>query len=91
MKNSLSKKTLKKIIELWGRSAQFNMLMEECAELIMTTNQYLRSRKTKDDIAEEVADVEMVIEQIKFLFDDVDFKKIKKDKKDRLMERIKNE
>lgn len=91
MRNSLNKKTLEKIIETWGRSAQFNMLMEECAELVMTTNQYLRGRKSKESVAEEIADVELMIEQIKFLFDDIDFRGIKKAKKERLIVRIENE
>lgn len=62
--------------EHYGYDAQSNMLMEECAELIQAMNKHKRAIASGNDkdiceainkLAEEIADVELMIEQIKHL------------------------
>lgn len=58
-----------KIAEYYGLSAQLDQTTEECAELIQAINKYKRNTciSTKENILEEIADVEIMLEQIKFL------------------------
>ena len=48
----------------WGREAQFKLAMEECAELIVAINKLDRTGKV-EPVIEEMADVVMMIEQLK--------------------------
>ena len=63
------KKLYRKAIEKWGLPLQLNMLMEESAELIQATSKVLRKGDKENqpwrNLAEEIADVEIMIEQIK--------------------------
>ena len=69
---------LKKVADFYGYENQSNQLIEECAELIQAVNKYRRAsgkgQKTSTEfkiafmnIIEEVADVEVMLEQIKYL------------------------
>ena len=50
----------------WGEVAQIDMLQEECAELIFSISKYKRGKPDSlDAIAEEMADVEIMIGQVK--------------------------
>ena len=49
----------------WGAAAQIGMLMEECAELIVAANKSLRGGVFTDNFAEELADVSIMVEQMK--------------------------
>lgn len=64
--------------EHYGYEAQSNQLVEECAELIQAVSKYRRARGTGqetplkeqvalDNLIEEIADVEIMLEQIKHL------------------------
>jgi NTP pyrophosphatase (non-canonical NTP hydrolase) len=61
----------KKAIDKWGFDAQFDMITEECAELIQAVNKVKRAKDGMDvicaieDFTDEVADVEIVLSQIK--------------------------
>ena len=63
----------KKIAEHYGYDAQSNQLIEECAELIQAVNKYRRANDKAtaeiayDNLVEEIADVEIMLEQIKHL------------------------
>ena len=49
----------------WGLDLQLNMAQEECAELIMAINKLRRSKyRRKSFVAEEIADVRIMINQI---------------------------
>jgi len=58
-------------IDKWGMELQLVMLMEECAELIKATSKKLRRQswdvndEVWDSMAEEIADVEIMIEQFR--------------------------
>ncbi len=55
--------------ELWGEESQQQMIIEECAELIVALSKYNRkvNGSLLTNIAEEIADVEICIEQIKLM------------------------
>jgi NTP pyrophosphatase (non-canonical NTP hydrolase) len=55
----------KRAIEKWGFDSQVDMLVEECGELIAVINQWRRGRKTPREFLSEMADVEIMLEQIK--------------------------
>jgi len=72
----------------WGTESQWRMLQEECAELIAAINQMERCRVPIEDVAEELADVEIMLGQARLMVGDlVDVAKQKKLK--RLGERLK--
>ena len=104
----MNKEAIKKIADTYGFSEQSRQLSEECAELIVAVNKYHRGIKkpshTPSDcidkqylslqIMEEIADVTIMIEQIKYLLslnsDDIDL--FIEQKLNRQLERIeKNE
>jgi len=72
--------TLNKAIELWGVKAQVGMVMEECGELLTALNRFDRGRATAEDVASEIADVIILMAQMKVIFGDkivqdaIDFK-----------------
>ena len=56
----------KKAIEAWGLRAQFDMTIEECAELIEACSHCNRHRNgCMDELIEEVVDVENMVNQLK--------------------------
>ena len=61
---------LKKIADHYGLQAQKGMLIEEMAELMQAVNRFDRNpiEKNLDAIAEEIADVEIMIAQAKYLY-----------------------
>ena len=67
--SGLNKETAK----YYGYEAQSNQLVEECAELIQAVSKYRRAvDEDKKEVAlenliEEIADVEIMLEQIKYL------------------------
>lgn len=58
------------IIALNGKESQCRMAMEECAELIQAVNKCLRypTGASIANLTEEIADVEIMIEQLKLMF-----------------------
>lgn len=62
----------RQILDYWGLDKQINQVSEECAELIIALNKWRRSPadKTPDltTIAEEIADVQIMLEQMKEAF-----------------------
>ena len=68
---------IKKIANYYGLSKQIRQLSEECAELIQATSKYMRYQETSyaatvdwkylQNVCEEIADVEVMLEQIKYL------------------------
>lgn len=55
-----------KAIAKWGLSAQVSMAMGECGELIAALNRYfVQNRGEQYDVAEEIADVEIMCTQLR--------------------------
>ena len=69
MKQIEKERLYKKVIDHWGEELQFGMLTEEVGELFQAINRYRRGRTTNtDNIAEEIADVRLMLEQMEFMF-----------------------
>lgn len=92
-----------KIASYYGLEAQSRQTMEECAELIQALNKYLRNvsggqpTQEKDiknlvmGVIEEIADVSIMLEEIKFLLHcDSEVSKIIESKVNRTFERDNN-
>ena len=58
---------IKKIADHYGFESQSKMLVEEMAELTKEVSKHWRGEKNHLFIAEEVADVEIMLEQTKYL------------------------
>ena len=56
---------IKQIADHYGLDSQLSMLQEECAELIQAISKYKRNRG--NDIPKEMADVYIMLEQIRYL------------------------
>lgn len=90
-----TKRIFRQSLEKYGKEPQCRQLMEECAELIKATNKMLRyaDRPAEPEyyanLIEEIADVEIMLYQLKVMFnvsDDEVFKvKIQKAKREQEM------
>ena len=96
---------LKKVADYYGYEAQSNQLVEECAELIQAVSKYRRAvlgngqptakgikEVALENIIEEIADVEVMLEQIKYLLQipDEDIEAVKLFKENRTKERMRS-
>ena len=73
----------------YGAEAQTLMVMEEMAELQKELCKHSRGTDNVDHIAEEIADVEIMLEQMKILYNcEYEVKKYRREKIERLKERI---
>ena len=61
--------TCKAALETWGAVSQTNMVFEEMAELQKELCKNLRGKLNTLDIAEEIADVQIMLEQMMILYD----------------------
>ena len=93
------KKILKAALDTWGINMQKIICMEECAELIQALAKSMRPSREENlemkvfdlrNIAEEIADVELCISQLKIGMPDIvaDIEQIKIKKLGRLKSRI---
>ena len=70
--------SVRMIATVYGKRSQLNILMEECAELIQAASKILRNEYISENVnhlAEEIADVLIMTEQITYLYglqDEVD-------------------
>ncbi|MBR1830868.1 MAG: hypothetical protein IJ784_00365 [Ruminiclostridium sp.] len=84
-----------KAIKTYGVREQSAVAMEECAELIRAINKYQRKSNLDNrmNLREEIADVQIMIEQLKIMYDirQDDIEKIKQLKNERLEMRLEKE
>ncbi len=57
-------------VALWGIEERMDMLVEECAELIVAVNHFKRNRITQDQLISELADVEIMLDQMRIIFNE---------------------
>ena len=71
MKTAQMKRLNKAAWKKWGTDAQLGMLVEECAELIVAVAKLSRHNNGSSlrDVAEEIADVEICLDQCKQMLD----------------------
>lgn len=97
---------LKLIADTYGYDAQSRQLIEEMAELTQAINKFWRKQlecgkreflgsemgsKAGADLIEEIADVEICLEQVKYLlFCGLDVNRVKEHKIERQIKRIEN-
>jgi len=74
VKNELPPNVLElysKALKLWGESLQVGMLLEESQELALAVTGFIRGKNDVDKIAEEVADVMIMVEQAQQMYPDL--------------------
>ena len=76
----------RKAVDKWGVDAQLDHMIEECAELIVAINHFRRNNKEcrASDVESEIADVELMVEQMKLIFNPENIWKHKQEKIQRL-------
>ena len=82
---------LQRALDTYGSALQIVVMMEEMSELQKELCKNLRGRGSIEHIAEEIADVEIMLEQMKMLFlcaDDV--RDVRRRKVERLKVRLDN-
>lgn len=57
----------RKALEKWGTDAQVGMATEELAECIVALRHGLRGKASKEEIASEIADVEIMMAQMRIV------------------------
>lgn len=75
-----------KAASLWGFDFQVRMMLEKMAELQVELLHVLRSKESIEAVMEELADVEIMLGQMKIIFPSIEA--IKKKKLERLALRI---
>jgi NTP pyrophosphatase (non-canonical NTP hydrolase) len=80
----------KEVINKWGIDSQMLQLAEESLELSHAILKMRRKREKIDDVAEEIADVQIMIEQLHIIHDDLKEKveTMRKIKLERLKNRV---
>lgn len=82
----------KATVELWSGYFQRLMVIEECAELINSLCKQFRGRVNSSEVLEEAIDVQIIINQLRFMLNDNDkWNEQMKFKLDRLKSRVKGE
>jgi NTP pyrophosphatase (non-canonical NTP hydrolase) len=81
---------LKEIIEHYGKENQLQMVVGEIGELLALFGKEAQGRASKEDWVEEIADVEIMLEQLK-LIKDIDTTDTKRFKIARTLERFKRD
>ena len=86
----MNKIILQRALDSWGIDSQVKMAIEEMSELIKALLKYDRepTHERLSDIGEEIADVEIMLAQMRIIFDGGQIDKIIERKTDRLAERI---
>nr|WP_199398950.1 hypothetical protein [Ruminiclostridium papyrosolvens] len=81
---------LKKAIETWGKDAQLDMVIEEMSELTKEICKHKRGKSNRAEIIEEIADVEIMIEQLIIMLeiDEGEIGLFKREKINRLADRL---
>lgn len=68
MSHAEAEAILRDALDTWGADAQINQCCEECGELIAALNHWRRGRGTCAQSAEEVADNQLMNDQMRLLF-----------------------
>lgn len=80
---------LRSAIDTYGAVMQITVAFEEMSELQKELCKYLRGSGSQENIAEEIADVEIMMEQMKMLFNCEDsVRRVRGQKVKRLKERM---
>ncbi len=84
---AIDKTLLQKAIQVWGKNAQLLMVLEEMSELQKEILKHMnRGKDNLDEIIDETADVEIMLTQLKYIFD---IEKAVEDRISKKLEKIK--
>ena len=83
-----TKAIFEKAVAKWGVEFQVNMAIEECAELILALRHYDRCKVSSNYVCSEVADVEIMMAQMRVILGATRVEREKKKKLALLTERI---
>ena len=78
----------RRAIRAYGAENQVCQAQEECGELISVLNQYRRGRCTTFEVLAEMADVEIMLDQLKIIYGQDAFCLKKMEKVERLEQRL---
>ena len=57
-----------KTIKKWGKEAQYDQMMEECAELTVALQHFRRGKIDQNAVIDEIADVTLMLGQLTWMF-----------------------
>lgn len=87
--NSIDEQTtLRAAVAHYGVKNQVEQMVEECAEFIVCVNHIRRGRETATELIEEMADMEIVLEQLKMVYGGEEWGAARQRKIERLKNRI---
>jgi len=58
----------RKTIDKWGKEAQYDQAVEECAELIAALKHFRRGKVDQQAVINELADVTLMVGQLSWMF-----------------------
>jgi NTP pyrophosphatase (non-canonical NTP hydrolase) len=65
----MNKKLYQEVTDKWGVDAQLDVAIEELSELIKEICKRKRGYPNINNLAEEIADVEIMVEQLRFIYE----------------------
>lgn len=79
-------------IKTWGQRAQLEMAQEEATELALAVRKFTRNsdEKSFNNLIEEIADVEIMIEQISMMNNSIEFRELVEQQKNFKLNRLNN-
>jgi len=75
-------------VKTWGFKSQIDMAIEECSELITALRHCDRGKITAEAVCDEVADVEIMMAQLRVMLGDSNVEMAKSKKINRLIKRV---
>lgn len=86
----MNKETYKKVIDTYGKDKQLDVVIEEMSELTKEICKFKRGQDNHQQIVEEIADVEIMLQQLKMICDVKcsELEGVKYQKTERLGERL---
>lgn len=86
----------KRAVDLWGIESQMNMMTEEIGELLQAISKFRRSYNKSEQeridaynhLCEEIADVENMINQFRYIFNEELIDMYKEEKLKRILQKI---
>ncbi len=55
-------------LDKWGEAAQYDQMVEECAELITALKHFRRGKVDQQAVIDEIADVTLMLGQLTWMF-----------------------
>ena len=80
---------MEKALEITGKDFQLMLLVEECGELLQAIGKVYRNKAgSLENLHEEIADVQLMLDQVKLIYDEEKINEIMEQKLTRLKSRL---